>query len=214
MKKILVLMFTLISINVHAQEEQTKHMVMFGNSFNFGWNGSGSTADVDSKLGIKDYLLSEGNFNVNYAYTVAPQFQLGLDVAVQTETEEAKAKAGGKVKSEEMSRSFAVFGVFNFSENLKESFYLGAAVGKMWVDNEVKDTTGGSTSKSETEYDGNLFYIGFGKRFSLKSLGIENLTYSPSISFQHVELSGDLEDAGVNSISTVTLDVVKFDLLF
>lgn len=214
MKFILVLCSLLLAGNVFAQSETPKHMVMFGNSFSAGWSGSSSTADVDSDLGIDDFNVTNGNFKINYAYTVAPRFQLGVDFESEMSTSEVKMKAGGKVKSEDRSTSLLIFGIYNFSDDLKNAFYFGAGLGKEWNEEEAKDSTGGTTEKSEVEYDADTFFLTFGKRFDLKGMGIENLTYSPGITYLHGKVNGDLEDAGVNSISQFRIDLVKFDLLF
>lgn len=214
MKFILVFCSLLLAGNVLAQSESPKHMVMFGNSFSAGWSGSASTADVDSDMGIDDYEVTNGNFKINYAYAVAPQVQIGIDFDTERDTSEVKANAGGKIESEDTSTSLLLFALFNFSDNLYESFYLGGGFGKVWVNEETKDSTGGSSTKTESEYDADSVFVTFGKRFNLKSMGISNLTYSPSITYVHNKINGDLEDAGVNSISQFRIDLVKFDLLF
>ena len=214
LKSSFILVLFLISFSAFSQEEQPKHMVVFGNDFAAAWSGKAGTADVDSSLGIDKYDLSEGKIQLNYAYRLAPQFQLGLDFTNSMEGSEVKAKAGGKIKSEDYYTSLVLFGVINFSERLNDSFYLVGGYGKGWNKDISKDSTGGTVEETRLEYDQNIFYVGFGKRFNLKFAGIENLTYSPSISYQHSKISGDLEDQGVNSISVVSLDIIKFDLLF
>lgn len=213
MFKMLALLTLVVSLNVVATENP-KHMVIFGNNFSAGWSGSSSSADVDSSLGIDELNIGNGNFKLNYAYTVAPKFQIGIDLDSELDTSETKANAGGKIKSEESASSILLFGIFNFSENLNDSFYLGAGFGKGWFKDETKDSTGGSTTSVESEYDADILFATFGKRFNLKFMGIENLTYSPSILLSKQTIGGDLEDAGVNSITTFQLDIIKFDLLF
>ncbi len=213
MKILFISVCLLISFFALA-EDYPKHQLMFGNGLGTGWSGSATTAEVDSDLNIKDYDLINGEFNLNYAYTITPRFQLGINIASETETNEVKARSGGKVKTESSDSTLIIFGILNFSDRLNDSFYIGAGLGKGWTEMESKDTTDGSTASSETEYDGDLFYLAFGKRFNLKSLGIENLTYSPSIMYQHAKIGGDAEDAGLESLTQVTIDIIKFDLLF
>lgn len=141
-------------------------------------------------------------------------FQIGGFISNELETSEVKADAGGKIKSEDKSFSIYLIGTYNFSDNFAESFYLSVGLGKEYNKSETKDTTGGTTDKTESDYDVTGYLVQFGKRFSLENLGIKNLTYSPGIMFHHGTVGGDLEDGGVNSITVVTLDVVKFDLLF
>lgn len=212
MLKLLAAVTILISLNVFADE--SKHMITFGNNVTTGWSGSAGSADTDSKLGIKDFMVGKGEFNINYAYRFGSNFQLGGFISNELETSEVKADAGGKIKSEDNSFSIYLVGTWNFSENFSESFYFSAGIGKEYNKSETKDTTGGTTDKSEAEYDVTGYLLQFGKRFSLENLGIKNLTYSPSIMFHHGTVGGDLEDGGVNSLTVVTLDIVKFDLLF
>lgn len=212
MFKLLVVVTALLSLNVLADE--SKHMVSFGNNITTGWSGSAATADTDSELGIDEFTVGKGEFNFNYAYRIGTNFQIGTSISNETEISEVKADAGGKIKSEDNSFSIYLVGIINFSENFEESWYFLAGIGKENNESETKDTTGGSTTKSEAEYDVTGYVAQIGKRFNLKGLGIQNLTYSPAISYHYGSVGGDLEDSGVNSLSMVTLDVVKFDLLF
>src|SRR5690606_10995262 len=106
-KRLLVICSLLISSAVLAEEP--RHMIMFGNDFGTGWSGGAARAKVDSDLGIDKFDLGKGNFAVNYAYRVAPQFQVGLGLSNELETQDLKAKNGNKVKSEKKSSSFTIF---------------------------------------------------------------------------------------------------------
>lgn len=210
---IVIVMFV-FSVTALAQETGSKHMVMFGNNFSTEWNGSAGSFDLDSDSAIKDYDIGEGNFSLNYAYRIASQFQLGVHLKSKTEKEVAKARAGGKIEDKSSSSEVAVFGIINFSDKLEHAFYLGLALGLGKMKSESKDSTGGSTDKTDSDSDATIFQIAFGKRFPLTFMGIQNLTFSPSISYDRVNYSGDIKDANVNSLSAFTIDVVKFDLLF
>lgn len=212
MFKLLAVVTVVLSLNAFADE--SKHMVTFGNNVNTGWSGSAASADTDKKLGIDELTIGNGEFSVNYAYRLGSNFQIGAYISNEMSTSEAKYDAGGKIKSEENVFSVYLLGIYNFSDNFEESFYLGVGIGKENHKDETKDTTGGTTDKTESEYDVTGYMVQFGKRFNLKNLGIQNLTYSPGISYHHGTVGGDLEDSGVNSISMFTIDVVKFDLLF
>ena len=62
---------------------------------------------------------------------------------------------------------------------------------------ETKDTSDGTNDKSD--WDASVMALSFGKRFSLKGIGIQNLTYAPQVSVAYGTIGGDLEDAGVDS---------------
>ena len=212
MNKLIALVVVLFSLT--AMADDSKHMVTFGNNVTMGWSGSAATADVDSGLGIKDFTISNGEFAVNYAYRLASRFQLGFYLSNELDEQEVKARAGGKVKSEENHFSVYLLGTYNFSDDLSNAWYISAGIGKEYSKTETTDSTGGTVDKSETDYDVTGYILQVGKRFELKGLGIQNLTYSPSLTIHHGEAGGDLEDGGVNSLTAVTLDLIKFDLLF
>ena len=210
---IVIVMFV-FSVTAMAQETGSKHMVMFGNNFKTEWNGSAGSYDVDSDSGIKDWDVSEGNFSLNYAYRIASRFQLGIHLSANSEKEEAKVRSGGKITAESKSSEVVLFGVLNFSDKLEESFYLGLGLGVANIETESKDSTGGTTDKTDSDSDATIFQVNFGKRIPLTFMGIQNLTYSPSISYTRMKFGGDMEDEDIKSLSSVTLDIVKFDLLF
>lgn len=214
MFKILTIVSILLLSTASFAEEQPRHQVIFGNNMTTGWSGGAARAKVDSGLGIDKYDLGNGNFSLNYAYRFAPQFQIGVDISNELDTYELKAENGNKVKSEKMNSSFAIFGIVNFTEEIKDSFYLGLALGVGNNNETVKTRASGTTTKDKTKSDSKFYSIYFGKRFNLKFAGIENLTYSPSISYEYNKVGGDLEDEGIESLSGVTLDLIKFDLLF
>lgn len=204
----------ILSFNVFAEGEAVsspKHQITFGND-SFGWDGSSTATDTDKSLGIKDFSLSEGNFNLNYAYQVFPQFQIGAEISSSTEEQEIKYEAGGKYTDEDSTTTFAAFITYNTNEDLNNSFFITASLGKSIVKSETKDTSDGS--KTDSKYDASIISGALGKRFSMQKLGIQNLVYSPKISFVSAKIGGDLEDEGVNSAFQVKIDVLRFDLLF
>lgn len=197
---------------VKAPTAQSKHMITFGNSLGFNSSSSSASAETDDDLGIKDFDVGAGNISLNYHYSIAPQFQLGVLVQSKSSTSEIKYTAGGKLKSEDNETSVYLIATWNFQEDLANSFYLMAALGKESYEEKERDTSEGT--KTEVDYDINTFGIGFGKRFALTGLGIQNLTYSPSIQYMQGKISGDLEDSGVESLTQLQIDFLKFDLLF
>lgn len=201
----------LLSFSVFGQTESPKHQITLGND-SFGWDGSGLSADTDEALGIKDYTIGEGNFNINYMYTLLPMFQIGGFIRNETETSEIKYKGGGKYKDETRQTIFGLRATLNFKEELKNTFYLTAQLSKQMTKNETKDTSEGT--KEELDWDASVIALSFGKRFSLEGMGIQNLTYAPQVTVAYGTVGGDLEDAGVNSATQIKIDVVRFDLLF
>lgn len=214
--KMFVILALIISFSTFAKDE-SKHMVTFGSDYNSGWNLSSSKSDVDSGLGIDDYDISKGRLSLNYAYRIVNQFQLGLSLGSTSEETETKyngsgGSGSGDYKVDTKRTSFYLFGIFNFSEDFTETFYVLGGYGQETIENTTKDDRNSTASKSESDVNSYMFQIG--KRFNLKAAGIQNLVYSPAISYKFGTVGGDLNDEGVESISTIQLDLVKFDLLF
>lgn len=217
LKSSVVIGLFLLTFSAFAQDEQPRHMVMFGGGFDTKWSGSATKYDIDSKSAAKSFDASKGNFSLNYAYRIAPQFQIGLMVDNEVKKEEVKRKAsqgGGKVVEESKISSLAVFGIFNFSEKMEHSFYLGAAIGLGNIEVKSEDTTNGANDKSDSDSDATLYHVAFGKRFPLTFMGIQNLTYSPNISYQKIVFRGDMKKANILAADTFELNILKFDLLF
>jgi hypothetical protein len=200
----------LLSLPVVAQ---TKHQVTLGNS-QAGWDGSSTTFDTDSSKGTKDYEVGLGSLNLNYAYSVTSQVQLGASLRTVTESSETKYTDGDKYESEGSTASLFVFVSYNFAEELSNAFYVTVGFGGSQRENESKDTDSGVTTKNDFNYTTRGMFVSFGKRFDLTGLGIQNLTYSPAITLEAGRISGDLKKDGVEEYTTGKLDLIKFDLLF
>ncbi len=200
----------LVSLPVLAQ---TKHQVTLGNSM-AGWSGSSTSFVTDKDKGIKDFEIGSGNINLNYAYSLTPQLQLGAFLKTETGRTEQNNTNGDKFESDESDGAIYLFATFNFSDVLNESFYLSLGFGGTSHKEEFKDTDSGVTTKSEFDYTTRGMFVSFGKRFTLSGMGIQNLTFSPAITIEAGSVSGDLEDSGVERYATGKLDLIKFDLLF
>jgi hypothetical protein len=210
--RLLIFSILLLTSQVVLAQETTKHMITIGDSMGFNVSGQSGTAETDDELGIKDFNIGSGNISLNYHHTVAPRWQIGIYVSSQSSTSEIKYKAGGKLKNEDSSTAVYIGATYNFQDELSNSFYLSLALGRESYESEEKDTSDGT--ESDTEYDIGATSLVFGKRFDLKGMGIQNLSYSPSIQYVHGKVGGDLEDSGVDSLSQFRIDFVKFDLLF
>lgn len=206
MKYFLIFVLTLVSFAAFAKED-SKHMVTFGSDFNSGWNLSSTKSDV-SGTGIDSYDITKGNLNLNYAYRILNQLQIGASMTSGNYETEYEV-SGVSTTNTDKTTSFYLFGVFNFSEDFTESFYVMGGFGKETVE---KTTNGVTTFKDE--YDVSSYIFSIGKRLNLKFAGIENLTYSPALTYKYGTVSGDLADTGVDTLSSLQLDIVKFDLLF
>ena len=211
--KRLLLLSLLVSASAFAATD-TKHQIIFGNDFGTGWNISTSKGDIDSALGLDDYDISQGNLSLNYAFKVWDHLQVGLAVSSQNKTDTQKTVLGRELKTETNVGSLYLFATFNFSDDLEDSFYLTAATGRENYESTTKDDTSNTLQTAKTEYDVSGYVVQLGKRFNLKRFNIQNITYSPSLTFKYGTVSGDLGDKGVDALTTMQFDVIKFDLLF
>lgn len=204
MKNALLLIALIFSVNALADEP--RHQVTFGETYGLGWNGVGITTKTDSDLDIDKYDISKGNFSVNYMYRVSSKFQIGGVISNSNSKTEIKKDDGTKFEDESRTSSFYLVGRFNFSDELNRAFYLSLFVGT-----EKHESDDGT---DDTKSDISTVGIEFGKRFSLEFMGIQNLTFSPSLLVMNGTYGGDLEDLGVESSTIADINILKFDLLF
>lgn len=209
MKAIMFVVF-LISTSLWAESE-VKHQISLGNDL-MGWHGTGTQTSTDDELGIKAYDLSEGNFNINYMYQVVPKVQIGFIYSSFNETSELSYTSGGKLTETKDTSELYFQVTYNFNDDLSDSFYITPFIGQFKYDSTTKDTS--DSTKLSTEYKVNGYGIKIGKRFPLTRFNIQNLTYAPQISIGSGKVTGDLKDAGVDSLTQAKLDIIKFDLLF
>lgn len=208
------LLFLIVLLGLSGAWAQTtipKHMVIFGHDTRVGFAGSATKFDPAASSAIDAADISQGNLSLNYAYSISQRFQLGFILKSNSDTTEIKGKNGITVKTEESDFSFYVTGTYNFNDDFFNSFYLGALAGVGASESEAT-TTGAATTKQEI--DATLFGLYFGKRFTLKSWGIENLVYSPRLQISSVKYGKDYKTMGLEDAMTVDIQLVSFDLLF
>lgn len=210
LKKLILMLSTVICTGLLANE--VKHQVSFGANSNLTWNGTSATAKLNSATTIDDFDLTGGNFAVNYFYSISERLQLGFLIDNEVDESEIRLKSGTKITSEDKNTAVYILAQYNFNNSFEGSWYAGFGIGREKSEDTTIDSSGANNSNTSFRINGTALWIG--KRFSLKSLGIENLTYSPMLSFQHGKVKGDLQSQGIDEMSIVTLDILKLDLLF
>lgn len=217
-KYFFAIIIILISLSALAQEEVEKrprHMVMITTQ-GFGFGGSAEDGDTKGSSPFKGSTIDEHNFALNYAYTITDRIQLGAFFKQSRYTNNVKTKSGDDADIDEMTNSFGVYGIYNFSDDLYTSYYLGFMVASI---NREENYGRGFTEAEEKqpfELDdkGSVYQIYFGKRFSLKRFGIQNITYSPQIALYSRTYGKDFSDQGFDKGKGIIFDVVRFDVLF
>ncbi len=212
MKKLLVAVLALsFSLGALAEGDQPKHIISIGTE-GFGWSGLAQNFDWDKdESGVKDHTYNEGNLSLNYSYVFLNRLMLGAELSVKTTESEIKDTAGDKTKTETSETEFGLSLGYNFNEDVYNSWWIKAVIASGNYEEESKDSSG----KTEFEYDYNAVDLRGGKRINLDSWGLKNVSYNPSISLgSTTKVSGDAEDAGLEKITQVKIDILRIDILF
>lgn len=220
MRKILTIGLVALSFSTtgFAQEaaettesvDQPHHIISIGTE-GFGWSGLSRTYDWNqSKSGIKDHEESEGNINLNYSYVFPSRLMLGVEVTSKTQESTIKETNGDKTKSKSSETEAGISLGYNFNDDVYNSWWLKAVV----ATGKYKEDTDTPTSSSELDYSYTAFYIRGGKRISLDSWGLKNVSYNPSISLASYSVSGDAKKLGLKGVSQLQLDLIRIDILF
>lgn len=161
MKSLLLVLIAFLSLNAFAQ----KHMVEFNADSIFlgryAYNLSKGRSDANAEE------IQSGFLFLNYAYTVASHIQVGSRFSYTT-------AEGQGYESDSLGLALGI--IYNLSENLKDSFFVSLYGGMEWDESKFN----GFEDEKDEEIKGTF---AIGKRFPLTFLNLENVTYSPQISY-------------------------------
>lgn len=160
MKSLLLVVALMFSASVFAQ----KHMVEFNAESLLLGNFSFNSTKYRGEKSSEDKF---GYLYLNYAYAVASHLQVGAQgyyskYRTSTDTNE--------------NYSLLVGGILNSTSNLKEACYISLYAGMSW-DHSYQDDSDNSHGEAL------ISRLSVGKRFPLSAFNLENITYSPEISF-------------------------------
>jgi hypothetical protein len=198
MKKLLVLAVAIMTTGAFAQ----KSMIRFSGI------DSGSRANsFDLSMRNNDNDASKTDWthiNLNYAYTVAPQIQVGL--GYQSLTGE---NAGTDVDANRIT----VSGYYNFMKDIKNSNYVALHYG-MASYGEAGAALFGFNSAAAKDDSETTITLEYGKRWHIGTGWGFHLTYAPSVQYAMNTLVKDA--AGQDDVTTNDLswNFVKFDVMF
>lgn len=210
MKKLVLAFVLLSSVSAYAQSEQPKHLISVG-ADGFGWSGIGGIFDWDKdESGVKKHESSQSKLMLNYAYILPNRIMIGAFVSSETNESTIKMTDGSKTKSEDASTEIGLGLGYNFNEDLYNSWWIQAIISSGKMVDETKDSSG--KDKSDNKYS--AFYLKLGRRISLDSWGLKNISYNPTITLGSAKYSGDLNDSGLDRGSQFQLEIIKFDILF
>ena len=208
---------TLLSVSSFSAyaEDDSKHMISV-DAQGLGWSGSierMSTKDGSAFDRIDNIFT---NFAFNYAYRITKRQQIGGFVQMQHNEYKFKTRSGHTSKSERDIQAFGIFALHNFSDDLSNAYYVGASLSTYNLVDEVSHDFSDAEGKAPNEIDDNglNYELSFGKRFSLKPWGIQNITYAPQISVFYRTHGKDFDDQDVKNGMGTTIQPIKFDVLF
>jgi hypothetical protein len=211
MKKIIFGLVALMSFGAYAQ----RSMVSL-----YGFN-SGDTLDRSFQFvnghGTSDNV-KQNDLAFNYAYAITDMFQLG----VQYKSHELKT-GGDIAEFGDKSSEIGFFGFYNLANSLTNTpyLYVGYTMAKTDDADDLFDTDADGEGDTDYTLEANegRWNIGFGYRWSMGSLGGMNFNFSPSIDLEFSKIETEASLAGTkfkedSSTTAVTLNIVKFDVLF
>ena len=203
---LLLIVASLFSLSAFASTDQPKHIISIGTD-GLGWSGLTTFFDYNKpKSGIKNSETSGGSLKLNYNYVFASRLMVGGDLYFDNEKNVTKSASGAKTINETTLSTIAVSVGYNFNDDLFKSWWIKTLLGVGSVQTEI--------SNSKTDNGISFITIEGGKRFSFATLGLQNFSYAPSIALTSAAYSKDAEDNGLNSSTTVQINILKFDILF
>ncbi len=201
MKKIIAIAIASLSLSAMADN---KHMVTLsgyetGDAQDRSLDFANSTGTVINDSGANQNQ-STRRLALNYAYAVTSDFQVGVNYKMNdVKTSGDVAELGDK------STSMGVQVIYNFAHQLTDTNYLA-----LHYDVSKLDESEAGDDETKT----NTWGLEFGHRFSIGNIWGMNFNYSPSATVSVAKTTTDLNDNDDSSTTNVSVNFVKFDVLF
>ena len=203
---LLLLVASLFSLSAFASTDQPKHIISIGTD-GLGWSGLTKFVDYNKrKSEFKDSETSGGSLKLNYNYVFASRVMVGGDLYFESEKNVTKSASGTKTTKETTLSTIALSVGYNFNDDLFKSWWIKTLIGVGSVQEEIPG--------NKTDNGISFITIEGGKRFSFATWGLQNFSYAPSLAVTSAAYSKDAEDNGLNSSTTVQINILKFDILF
>jgi hypothetical protein len=210
MKRFFPFIALIISSSVFASTTQPRHNISIGTD-GLGWSAGSRVYKWDEDVsGIDKNEATKANAAISYNYIFENLVMLGIGYKAEVSNQEFKDSDGNKQKKETTDGELSLSLGYNFNQDLFNSWWVKGT----WGTGHYKDTTKDTSGKSSLEFDYNYLGIGLGKRISLSSWGLANVSYNPSIRLASADISGDAEDNGLESATEFKIEIIKIDLLF
>jgi long-subunit fatty acid transport protein len=202
MKKFIVLAVAALSMNAFAQ----KHMVTLSGyetgdqtdrSLDFGYGKN----DADAEVKVQNIAL-------NYAYALNDQWQVGGVYKNYKATVDGDVVAGSNG-----STTMGLQAIYNFS-GLTNSNYIALGYQIQTLEESDVESEAGANDEGDDDDKTTTISLEFGHRFSLGNLWGMNFNYSPSAVLSQSTLDPAASGSDEVKTTAVTLNFVKFDVLF
>ena len=187
MKMFLVLAVAALSMSAFA----SKSMVTL--SGYEGGNTADKSLDFSNLTGNRKPHDVNSNLALNYAYEVVTGVQVGVSY------KNLRNEAGG-VASADSQKSVGLQAIYNFAGQLSDTNYVA-------VHYDMKTVV-------ESNDKTNTWSAEFGHRFSMGTVWGMNFNYSPSATLAFAKTSPAASGSDDSSNSSVSVNFVKFDVLF
>ena len=211
--KIFLLLLVLIPFQASAREEW--HMITFGRH-GLGWTGTAERMQTNGDSTFKNVTYFLSDLSLNYAYRISKRFQLGAFYEGLHREYKFRRKDGGSSPQTIESDTYGLFLIYNFNNNLYDAYYLGLGVSSTTYEEEISHDFADSEGKAPLELDdtNETYELFFGKRIPISIMGFDNLSFSPQIKFFYQTHGKDFRDQDVDYGLGMSLQPIRFDLLF
>jgi hypothetical protein len=198
MKMFIAIAVALVSFGALAQN---RHMVTL--SGYEGGNRQDRSLDLYSSTGSNSTGTNTKTRNIalNYAYALTDTWQIGASFKQFQELTRGDVAAAG-----DKTTTYGLQVIYNFAHRLYDTSYLALHYDMLKADE--SDTTGNDGFKTNT------WALEGGHRFSLGNLWGMNFNYAPSATLGFTKSTYDASNSDDTSTTALSLNFVKFDVLF
>jgi hypothetical protein len=190
-------------------------MITFGRH-GLGWSGSAERMQTKSPSEFKSVTNIISDLSLNYAYRISRRFQLGAFYEQLSNEYKFKRKGAGTSSQSLETNTLGMFIIYNFHHDLKQAYYLGLSASNSFHEEEVSHDFTDVEGKAPIELDdtNQTYELFFGKRLPISIMGFDNLSFSPQVRLFYQTHGKDFDDQDVDYGLGVSLQPVRFDLLF
>lgn len=212
MMKFFALVLVLFSSSVFADDY--RHQVSMGRN-GLGWSGSYESMDTNSRSSFGSVTRIFTDLGINYAYRFN-RFQVGAFYQKTSDEHDFKGRGSGSAPVLVETETYGIFTLYNFSDDISSAWFAGLSIGLHKYTEEISKDFSDAENKAAFELDdsGATYEVLVGKRFSLEKWEIKHITFAPMASIFGKSHGKDFDDQEVESGIGLSLQPIRFDVLF